>query len=272
MPSRRDILGAAAAIAALATAGAPVAADQAMDPWPDIRAAFFGDKPIEEGTDIVALEAPTRAYDAAIVPISVVAKIPQTPARYIKSVHLIIDENPAPLAGVFHFTPESGNASFSTRVRVDAYTNMRAVAETSDGRLYMATRFVKAAGGCSAPALKDAERAMAMLGKMKLKDVPGVAPAGLRQAQLLISHPNFSGMQFDQISRTYIPAHFVESIRVDHGGRTILTVEGNISLSEDPSIHFNYLPEPDGPISVEVKDSEGMTFSQSWPAPVASGS
>ena len=53
-------------------------------------------------------------------------------------------------------------------MRINEYTNVRAIAETSDGELYMASRFVKAAGGCSAPALKDHEQAMARLGQMKL--------------------------------------------------------------------------------------------------------
>ncbi|WP_162913263.1 quinoprotein dehydrogenase-associated SoxYZ-like carrier [Rhodospirillaceae bacterium SYSU D60014] len=233
--------------------------------WPDIKAALFEGREIHDGAGLLQLEAPVRAYDAAIVPITVVAEIPQTAERYIRSVHLIIDENPAPVAGVFHFTPDSGSASFSTRVRVNAYTNIRAIAETSDGELYMATRFVKAAGGCSAPALKDAESAMANIGKMKLKQTDDVVLQEVNQAQILISHPNYSGMQFDQITRTYIPAHFVQKIRVSYGDRTIMTVDADISLSENPSVHFHYLPEAAGAITVEVKDSEGMTYDRSWP-------
>jgi sulfur-oxidizing protein SoxY len=272
MVTRRDALGVLASSAALLVAGLGPAFAEEVDPWPDIKTALFGDRSIEDGAGLIELDAPARAYDAALVPVTVTAKIPQTAERSITSVHLIIDQNPAPLAGVFHFTTDSGRASFATRVRVDAYTNMRAVAETNDGRLYMAVRFVKAAGGCSAPMLKDMEQAMARLGRMKLKDASQGADAGLRQAQLLISHPNFSGMQFDQVSRNYIPPHYVESVRIQHAGRTIMTVDGNISLSEDPSIRFEYLPEPTGPISIEVKDSKGETFKQDWSAPAAAGS
>ena len=50
------------------------------------------------------------------------------------------------------------------------------MAETSDGQLYVVERFVKAAGGCSAPALKDKEVAMARLGKMQLKPMTPFAP------------------------------------------------------------------------------------------------
>jgi sulfur-oxidizing protein SoxY len=264
--------GVVVAAISVGLAGGPAGAEDAYDPWPDIRAALFADRPIEDGAGVLRLEAPTRAMDAAIVPVSVIAEIPQSPERHITSIHLIIDENPAPEAGVFHFTIDSGNASFATRVRVNEYTNVRAIAETSDGRLYMATRFVKAAGGCSAPALKDAERSMAMLGRMKLKQVAEGALPGLRRAQVLISHPNFSGLQFDQISRNYIPAHFVQDIRIVHSGRPILTVEGNISLSEDPSIHFDYVPREGGDMSVEVRDSEGNVFRQTWPSAAASRS
>jgi len=49
----------------------------------------------------------------------------------------------------FKFGPAAGNGErmLSTRVRVDAYTNVRALAEMDDGRIYMVVRFVKGAGG-----------------------------------------------------------------------------------------------------------------------------
>ncbi len=240
-------------------------AETADDPWPDIRDALFGDKVIAENDGIITVEAPKRAYDAAIVPVTVHAAIPQAVDRYIKTVHLIIDKNPAPEAGVFHFTLDSGDATFSTRVRVNEYTNVRAIAELNDGSLHMAVQFVKAAGGCSAPALKDKEEAFANLGRMKLKQPDQVALNQPNQAQLLVSHPNFSGMQFDQISRNYIPAHFIQNVTVRYGDRTVMTVEGNISLSENPSFHFNYMPTAEAEMSVEVIDSDGMKFSQTWP-------
>ena len=64
------------------------------------------------------------------------------------------------------------------------------MAETSDGELYVVERFIKAAGGCSAPGLKDKEVAMARLGQMKLKPMTAASsPGELNEVQLLISHP-----------------------------------------------------------------------------------
>ena len=94
----------------------------------------------------------------------------------------MIDENPSPLAAVFSPGHE-WLRSLSTRVRVDSYTNVHAVAELSDGQLYAAQRFVKAAGGCSAPAAK--QEADLPLGTMRFRQfaaAAGADPDGTRHS------------------------------------------------------------------------------------------
>lgn len=233
--------------------------------WPALREMLFEGRPIADGAGVIALDAPYRAYDAGIVPIGVHALIPQDEARYIKTVHLIIDDNPAPVAAVFHFRPEAGDASIETRVRINEYTNVRAVAETSDGALYMTSAYVKAAGGCAAPASKDHELAMARLGKMKLKPMTGFEPATLQRAQLLISHPNYTGMQIDQLTRNWIPPDYLNAIEISLDGEPLLTVEGDISLSEDPAITFSFVAERAGSLQVRASDTEGREFEGDWP-------
>ena len=230
------------------------------DPWPDIRAHLFEDREIRDGAGVIQLHAPDRAEDAAVVPIKISADMPQTDRRYIETIHLLIDENPAPIAAVFHLTPESGVATIATRVRVNEYTNVRAIAEMNDGKLFMATRFVKASGGCSAPALKDHEVAMARLGKMKLKPITPFALGKPNEMQLLISHPNYSGLQMDQLTRNWVPPHFIESIDVRFGGKTVMTVDGDISLSENPSVRFSFVPEQPGSLEINAVDTEGEVF------------
>ena len=249
----------------LAVSLGPAAAAEPDEAWADIRDMLFEGREIHDGTGILRLVAPERAHDAAIVPIEIAADIPQTPERYIKTVHLVIDENPAPVAGVFHLSPDSGRATIATRVRINEYTNVRAIAETSDGQLYMASSFVKASGGCSAPALKDHEQAMARLGKMKIKPITPFQPGEPNEVQVLISHPNYSGMQMDALSRNWIPPHYVREIAISYGDRTILEVEGDISLSENPSIHFWFVPQGPGELRVHLVDSEGQEFSASTP-------
>lgn len=257
----------------LATTGVSVRAETEDDErWADLREMVFDDREILDGAGVVELEAPMRAYDAAIVPVTIKALIPQTAERHIKTITLLVDKNPAPIAGVFHLVPENGIATISTRIRVNEYTNVRAVVETSDGKLYQAVRFVKAAGGCSAPATKDQDAALARLGQMKLRYEEQASPNTPNRVQIMISHPNNSGLQMNQLTRHYIPAHYIEKIRVSYGGQNLLTVEGDISLSENPSIHFYFVPDEPGEISVEAVDTEGNIFTGAWPVTPKSGS
>ena len=253
--------------ALLAVTASPARA--AGSAWDDIRQQLFGsEREILPATGIIALEAPYRALDAATVPIVVTAQIPQAEARYIRTLTLVVDDNPAPLVGTFHFSPANGIASISTRVRVNAYTNIRAIAETNDGKLHMAAAYVKAAGGCSAPASGDQELALARMGQMRMKQLGAWRQNEISEAQFMVSHPNYSGFQQDQVSQLWIPAHYVRRIELTLGGREILSFDGDISISENPSFRFFVKPQGSELLRARVVDSEDKVFEQSWPIEV----
>ena len=234
------------------------------DVWAGLKQIHFGDRSIQAGTDVIGLEAPVRAEDAAIVPITIKDLLPVEDKRRIDKIWLIIDNNPVPMSAAFDFTALAGRADIATRVRVDAYTPMRAIAQTDDGRLYMASRFVKASGGCSAPASKDPEAALANLGEIRLKTYDEAASLGeSREVLLMLRHPNHTGLQMNQLTRLYVPAHFVRKISVNYAGEQVLDVETTFSLSENPSLRFFFEPQSSGKLTVQVIDSEGMRFSDS---------
>jgi sulfur-oxidizing protein SoxY len=255
------VFGLTAALA-LTAGGLSPAGAQDRDPWPDLRVEFFKDRPVvEDGT--IVLEAPVRAEDAALVPITVrFAPIGGVKPR---AVTMIVDQNPAPLVATFTLGEGFGDAMLSTRVRINAYSNVRAIVETSDGVLHMATKFVKASGGCSAPALKDQDAAMAELGKMQFRAFEPTSPDS-RDALIMVRHPNHSGMQMDQLTGYYIPARVIDSLEVRRGETLVFRMEGGISLSENPNIRFTLAPgAPDERLTVKATDSEGGTFDGVWP-------
>ena len=208
--------------------------------------------------------APERAANAAVVPVSIRVAFPQSEERYVKTVTLLVDNNPSPLAGRFHLTLASGKANIATRIRVNDFTDIRAVAELNDGSLHMVKRYVMAAGGCSAPVPMDMDATLARMGKMKLKRSVRELAGQPNLAQLMISHPNFSGMQTDAATNQYVPADFVHQIEVRHGDNLVMKVETDISISENPNFRFYYSPVAEGELSVFVKDTSGRSFSQSW--------
>lgn len=262
---RRTLL---AAVALGTGAGRAAAqAPAAEDPWPSLAAQIFAGRPLQDGSGILAIDAPYRAADAALVPVSLHNLLPADDKRTIRAITLVIDANPSPLAAVFSPGPASGMRSLSTRVRVDDYTNIHAVAELSDGQVYASERYVKAAGGCSAPAAK-LEADGIPLGTMRFRQLPpaaGAAP-GLGEAQLLIRHPNYTGMQMDQLTRLYVPAHFVQSVRIWQGEDLLLSIQGGISIAENPEFRFDYRPNGATGFRAEIDDSEGRSFRQEWPA------
>jgi sulfur-oxidizing protein SoxY len=134
----------------------------------------------------------------------------------------------------------------------------------SDGALLAAERFVKAAGGCSAPAAKLEADAIP-LGTMRFRQFAATAGTDRREAQLMVRHPNYTGMQMDQLTRLYVPAHFLTSVRIWQGEELLLDIASDISISENPEFRFDYKPNGATEFRAEVKDSEGKLFREAWP-------
>ena len=232
--------------------------------WQALRATLFGNRPIQPASaDTLVLEAPLRAVDAAVVPVAIRSRLPQTAQRHVRRLMLVIDSNPSPVGLMVWLTPDSGRAEIETRVRVDAYSYVRAIAEMNDGSLIMAIRYVKASGGCSAPAAGDAQAAAARLGQMRLQ-VDGAALAGQPLAvQLQISHPNHSGMAMDQLTRQFTPAQFVRQVDVTLAGRPVLSAQVDFSISENPHLRFFVLPGPGGELLARMIDTDDLHASAS---------
>ena len=126
-------------IAGLGTARAEESEASRAARWKDVAGALFHGKTVEDGSAILQLDAPPRALDASLVPVSITVTGPGK----VAALYLVIDDNPAPLAGAFHFGPAADPHALKTRVRVDQYTLMHAVAEMQDGKLYSVARFIK---------------------------------------------------------------------------------------------------------------------------------
>ena len=229
--------------------------------WRKVQASLFQGRTIAPARgDIVSIEAPARAEDAAIVPLALRTRLPAGDTRHVAKLYLVIDNNPSPIAAIFEFARGSGQTDIETRVRVDEYSHVRAIAELSDGSLVMATRFVKASGGCSAPPGKDPQAALASLGKMRLR-VDGELRRGQPVlAQLMISHPNHSGLAMDQSTRQYTPAHFVRRVAVTYAGAPVLTADLDFAISENPNLRFHFVPQGDGELKAEVVDTQDLRF------------
>ena len=247
------------------SAAQPAVAIKPADPWPDLARDIFKGRELADGVGLIAIDMPYRAEDAAIVPVTLRVTLPAEDARTVRAITLVIGQNPAPVAATFQIGTKV--TMISTRVRIDSYTNVHAVAELSDGKLYVATTFVKASGGCSAPAAKNPEEAKARIGQMRYRQFarPGEGPtSGVRESQVMIGHPNNSGLQMDQLTQLYIPAFFIDQLKLSQDDSPVLMVEGGISISEDPNIRLTYVSNGAKHFRAEARDTQGHVFQHEW--------
>ena len=231
--------------------------------WDDLREDVVGDAAISSGDNLLDIDAPYRAHDAATVPIV----LRQTnPNVHITGATVVVDENPAPIAAVFSFSEAMGALDFELRVRVNQYSNVRVIAQTPDG-LHMTGRYVKASGGCSAPATKDPTVALNSMGQMKLRSFSETALVSTprREAQIMVRHPNYSGLQRDQITQLFIPAHFIDHLEVWQGDEILFTMDGGISISENPVFRFSYNDNGTTDLTVKATDTEGNSWEKVMP-------
>lgn len=237
-----------------------------IDVWSTfLKPKYFGERPIQVGKSIIELRIPLRAEDAGVVPVSLNAKIPQTPERYIKRMYVFVDKNPKPLAGLFHLTPDMGRADLSLRLRISQFTDVRVIAELNTGELHMDTGYTRASGGCSEPPqFLKLKEARARIGQMKFRSRISDEDKAIALGHLIVSHPNVTGLQLNQRTRAYVPADYVTKVVINFNGQHIMTAETDISISQDPSFRFFFKPRSGGTISAEMTDSTGRNFTKTF--------
>lgn len=146
--TRRQALalcGGASAVAAFGL-GAPAAFGDAAAVEKSLM-EFTGGKTPQSGR--ITLTAPEIAENGNTVPVSVSVSGDMTEASHVQSVMLLADGNPNPGVVTLHFSPMSGTASATTRMRLAKTQNVIAVAMMSDGSVHMDKKQVKVTiGGC----------------------------------------------------------------------------------------------------------------------------
>jgi len=136
--TRRTVLGAAAlAGVALAIPSAQAAPDLEMA----VAEQLFGRSPM--WSERVRLEMPRLFPNGYTVPLVLDVDSPMTEDDHVRVVHVVAPRNPLIRVASFHFTPRSGRARISTRIRLAEPQNVIAVAEMSDGSLLMAKTWVE---------------------------------------------------------------------------------------------------------------------------------
>jgi sulfur-oxidizing protein SoxY len=261
--SRRQWLRCATALAAplpvwAAEGGLPSARHEDSSPqWDLLSAKLFNGRKLKAGREVVQLTVPLRAAYGASVPVKVVSMLAQTPQLHVRRMWVVVDKNPSPLAATLDLTTDIGQADFETRLRVDEYSHVRVVSELSNGELHTDSRYVKTSGGCSAPPNRDS---LHLIGKTLFKLPESTKFNQTNVAEVTVVHPNDTGFELNNVTVMFIPPHFVRSIKVTYDKRKLFDADVDFSLSENPTLRFNFLPRGPGELRAEVADSKDAQF------------
>lgn len=259
---------------ALAAAAAFLASPAFAGPnWDEIKGSVFGDRKIEDGTGIVTLDAEYRPADMRNAPISATAQL--SDGRTVKAMTFIIEENPTPVVAVFNMGAGREQVALKSNFRINAQSDIRAIVEASDGKLYGVSRLVKFAGGqasCSAPPTGKPEEIAANMGKMQFATLPGTgaSSSALMRGRLDLNHPNHTGMVMNQFTLLYTPMKMVSEITVKQGSEEIFRAEGSIALSQNPTIEFDMKRNGATELEVTFKDTDGGSWTKTFPIDPAS--
>jgi sulfur-oxidizing protein SoxY len=97
----------------------------------------------------ISIELPEIAENGNTVPLAISVDAPMTADDYVSEVLVVAEGNPNPGVATFNFTPMSGKADASTRIRLATTQNIVVVAKTSKGAFYTGQKLVKVTiGGC----------------------------------------------------------------------------------------------------------------------------
>jgi sulfur-oxidizing protein SoxY len=227
--------------------------------WSVMKEAFFEKRQMQE-VDFIKIEAPRRAESGAQVPVTYTIDTAKTNGIVIKNLYAFVDANPIPLTATYHLTDNLGDFNLSTRIRFQTDAYVRLVGETADGKLYLASREIRAAGGCGGTVDGDEAQIRASAGKIKFK-VDDAAKIGNSTAITFnIKHPMRTGLQRDLVSQGFVPAFYIKQAMFTYNGKPLMTIDLGVGTAEDPYFKFNFIPDAPGKLEVNAIDNEGKSF------------
>lgn len=261
MKLSKQILTVLAALFLLASS-ASVFAEPDPKLWSVVKEAFFAKRDIQE-VDFIKIDAPRRAESGAQVPVTYSIDNAAANGVVIKKLYAIVDANPIPLTATYHLTDMLGNFKLSTRIRFETDAFVHLVGETADGKLYGATRPIRAAGGCGGTVDGDEAEIRATAGKIKLNVETPVKFGSEAVTTFIIKHPMRTGLQRDLVSQGYVPAFYINKAAFTFNGKPVMSVDVGVGTSEDPYYKFDFIPSGPGTLEVKATDNEGKEFSHS---------
>jgi sulfur-oxidizing protein SoxY len=256
-PTRRAALRALAG-GVLAAAAAPLAAHARPDDVAyAVRQVTRGAPYIKMGR--IALDLPEHSDTGTSVPLTVAVASPMTAGDYVRAVHVFANENPRPHLFSAFFTPESGKAEVSTRVRLDGAQTVIAVAEMSDGSFWRGEHYLTVAFGACAELNQAGGGEPEFEAASRIAVPPAVVAGEVLLIRTIITHPMETGLRLDHFNQ-WVREHIVKRFTCAFNGATVLTVDLYPGIAANPYLAFYAAVRQSGSFAFTWIDNLGPVY------------
>lgn len=228
--------------------------------WAVVKEAFFAKRDIQE-VEFLKVEGPRRAESGAQVPVTYSYDKAAANGVVIKKIYVIVDANPIPMTATYHLTDALNGFKLSTRVRYETDSFIHLVGEDANGKLYMAKREIRAAGGCGGTVENNEAEIRAAAGKIKMNVEQPVKFGSPTTTTFNIKHVMRTGLQRDLVSQGFVPAFYINKAEFKYNGKPVMTIDVGVGTAEDPYFKFSFIPDAPGTLEVTATDNEGKAFS-----------
>ena len=214
-------------------------------------------------------DLPLLAQDGTAIPVTISVDHPMEPDHYIKSIDVVIETDPVPHKGKFHFTPANGKAYFAFQMRSGVGGPVKAIVECSRHGSFVGMQDVRVVpGGCTvAPDKVTKER----LGNPMLRIPRSVKRGEVIEVRTKVDHNYYTGLveENGKFVRA-APEFYVKNMSVYLGDRKVAEYEMTSAVSPNPLIRFPLRVTEEGLLRVVFVNNEGQRWETSQPVKFSS--
>lgn len=208
----------------------------------------------------IRLDLPPRFEYGKTVPLAFTVDGPMTEGNHVRRVSIFADGNPFPEVASFHFTPESGAASASTRIRLnEGEWEVVAVAELSDGSVWLGRRTIEVAiGGCGVETGVETGYVM-QRPKPRLTVPAAVRRNEIVEIKTMISHYMETGLRIDAAGKP-IPRRIINRMVCSRDGEPIFAADLSPAIAANAYLGFSMVARASAVLTFTWHEDGGAIY------------
>jgi sulfur-oxidizing protein SoxY len=223
--------------------------------------AFFGRVKFERSG--IELDLPQHAEVGSSVPLTIRIVAGMTTDDYPQVVHVLASGNPTPQILSAWFTPQSGKAELSTRIRLERSQKVTVVAQMRDGRHLRTDRDVSVSFGACAQIGTGTNDDIAAFEPSTRVNVPAEASRhSVVPIRAVISHPQETGLRMDPFQE-WIRQRIISRFGCVYNDVEIFRARLYPAIATNPYFSFFARAETSGTFHFSWYDTTDKTYTHS---------